>query len=576
PTLGKNTAQGSKGNSLSATVFGDSRNLLARINLESPFFLQGTVGVWNEFTQLASPAFIHAKDIGSVMPVYSGKEGVISPETVRERVGEHLETSIPAMASLLRQRMGLDSLTETRLLSQSASASGKWRSLESLLREAHAPASPESGFDAQCAIKRLATYDLLRQASASAMRPPSPNCAIPIPEELILKVTTGLPFSFTDEQERAVREICADLSEGTRPMLRLLSGDVGTGKTLVLGAVCAAVTAAGKTVAWLSPNGPLALQTRDVLAKHWPLMNPGLVAGDSDGIPDTLMLVGTTALNFRLSVRHIDLHITDEEQKLGVNAKSRLVGEDTHVILATATCIPGTNALIQYGGIAVSRLAKTHAKRDIKTRIVVAEHRKKLFDSILATIKAGYQALIVYPLAETKDDAEKDIKSAEVAFKIWDRHLPGRVRLIHGKMKDAEKSGAIHAMREGRADALISTSLTEAGIDLDRLRHVVIVHAERMGLASLHQLRGRVARQGGAGVCDLFLPEPVKDESLNRLRILLDEADGFKVATRGMWIKGFGDLTGMRQSGESHTFLPGHVPSFDDVEWVAEFWMGQS
>ena len=298
-----------------------------------------------------------------------------------------------------------------------------------------------------------------------------------------------------------------------------------------------------------------------------------MVAGDSDGIPDTRMLVGTTALNFRILDRHIDLHITDEEQKMGVNAKSRLVGDDTHVILATATCIPRTNALIQYGGMAVSRLAKTHAKKDIKTRIVAAKHREKLFHSILATIKAGHQVLIVYPLAETKGDAENDIKSAEGAFKIWDRHLPGRVRLIHGRMKDSEKSGAIQAMRDGSADALISTSLTEAGMDLDRLRHVVVVHAGRMGLSSLHQLRGRVARQGGAGICDLFLPDEIKAEAMNRLLILRDETDGFKVASMGMRLKGFGDFAGVKQSGESRTFLPGHAPSFDEVEWVSEHWL---
>ena len=552
-----------RGNTISSNVFGDSRPLLAKINKGSPFYLMGTVGEWNGNLQLSSPSFVDVADIGTVLSVYPGKEGVISPDTARMRVMEHLGMSIAAMSVMIESRFSADLAPGVPTRDMPA------KNIGMLLKRIHMPTSPEDGLKAIGMLKLIAAYDLLRQARAASLRPASDSCAIPVTDDSISQIISGLSLSLTEEQEVAVREICNDIRKGDRPAHRLLSGDVGTGKTLVLGAVCAAVTRAGGTVAWLSPNAPLAAQTRDVLARHWPDMNAGLVAGDSDGIPNTKMLVGTTALNFRIVGKKIDLHITDEEQKMGVNAKTHLIGSDTHIVLATATCIPRTSALVSYGGLAVSVLTKPHVKKDITTRIMQAKDRARLFESIQATIKEGHQVLIVYPLAEKSEDAAKDLKSAEGAFAVWERHYPGKVRLVHGKMKDEEKSAAIQAMRDGDAVALISTSLTEAGIDLDRLRHVVIVHAERFGLSSLHQLRGRVARQGGKGICDLFLPEEIKEDSMNRLMILKNETDGFKVATFGMKLKGFGEFSGVKQSGESRTFIPGHVPSFDEVEWVA-------
>lgn len=146
---------------------------------------------------------------------------------------------------------------------------------------------------------------------------------------------------------------------------------------------------------------------------------------------------------------------------------------------------------------------------------------------------------------------------------------------MHGKIKDEEKLSAIAAMRNDDADILISTIAVETGIDLPRLRHVAIVHPERLGLNTLHQIRGRVARRGGIGRCDLFLPKEVGEDSMKRLEILVKFSDGFDVANENMKLQGFGDLgtDGTAQSGRSLSFIPGHKLDHKEVEWVAERWL---
>jgi ATP-dependent DNA helicase RecG len=357
----------------------------------------------------------------------------------------------------------------------------------------------------------------------------------------------------TDEQRAVIQEIFADIASD-RPMLRLLSADVGFGKTYVAAATGAGVVRCGGTVIWLCPNQLLAVQACENIAGWWPDVNPSLVIGNADDTPDSKFLIGTTALIHRLPKGfYPDLLIIDESQKFGTNQIDALAGPATNVLNATATCIPRTAALLEYGGMAVSRLTKAHVEKTIKTRMVELQHREKLWKFISRNVLVGHQALIIYPLAETNEEQAKDRKSAEGAYQLWNKSFPGRVRYLHGKMKDEEKLSAIAAMRNDEADILISTIAVETGIDLPRLRHVTIIHPERLGLNTLHQIRGRVARKGGLGQCDLYMPSPISPESQKRLEILVRYSDGFDVANENMNLQGFGDLgtDGTAQSGKA-------------------------
>lgn len=361
-----------------------------------------------------------------------------------------------------------------------------------------------------------------------------------------------------------------------QPMNRLLSADVGYGKTYVAAAAAAAVFRSGGRVAWLCPNQPLAVQTLNAIAGWWPDLNPLLVIGNQSRTRiESRFLIGTTALLHRLPADYrLNLLVCDESQKFGMAQIRELIDEHTHLLNCTATCIPRTAALVTFAGMDVSRLTTPHVAKTIKTRLVTFAHRKPLFESIKRTLLAGHQALVVYPLAESSTQQASDRKSAEGAFKLWDQLFPGRVRYIHGKLSDADKLDAVNAMRENCADLLISTTAVEVGIDLARLRHVVIVHPERFGLNTLHQIRGRVARTGGKGRCDLYIPKDISTDSLRRLEILVRYSDGFDVARENMRLQGFGELglSGVAQSGQSESFIPGHKINLKEINWVFKRW----
>ena len=564
------------GHEVMATFFGDPRIYTADLEakLHCKICFSGQIGYYMQFSQLRNPVVIDATLIGRVIPIYPGKAKVITSETVFEHLQHSLlPVTIPMAADWLRQKLKWSSGEEARKLSVMKELSTN-PMFETLLNVIHFPPTVRHGLLACRLLKLIATYDVLTGARAETYRERTIQSAIHIPTETLDCLLSETDLKPTEEQRDVIREICADIASD-QPMLRLLSADVGFGKTYVAAAAGAAVVRAFGRVVWLCPNQPLAVQTRDNIAGWWPDIAPGLVIGDTNTMPDSKFLIGTTALHHRLPKNfHPDLLIIDESQKFGTLQKDGLAGTATNILNATATCIPRTAALLEWGGMAVSRLTKAHIQKEIKTRLVAPKYRQALFESIKRNVLAGHQALIIYPLAESKEESSVDRKSAEGAYELWNRHFPGRVRYMHGKLKDEEKLSAIAAMRSDDADILISTIAVETGIDLARLRHVAIVHPERLGLTSLHQIRGRVARRGGIGRCDLFLPKEVGEDSMKRLEILVRCSDGFDVAAENMKLQGFGDLgtDGTAQSGKSLSFIPGHKLDHKEVEWVADRW----
>jgi ATP-dependent DNA helicase RecG len=565
------------GNEVSATFFGDPRVYVPDLedHLYSKICLSGTIGFYKQYAQLKNPSLISSDYVGNVVPVYPGKPKVISPETVFEHLQlSLLPVTIPMASQWLRQKLRWSSEMEVeRLTAIPALASNP--NFEALLNVIHFPESIRDGLLAIKMLKLIATFDVISGARAETYRERNLRSSVRIPQESLSQLLAETELKPTDEQRDVIQDICTDI-KSDMPMLRLLSADVGFGKTYVAAAAGAAVVRNGGTVVWLCPNQPLAVQTRDNIAGWWPDLDPGLVIGDANQTAGSKFLIGTTALHHRLPENfHPDLLVIDESQKFGTLQKDQLVGPATNILNATATCIPRTAALLEWGGMAVSRLTKAHVQKEIKTRLVAPKYRQALFESIKRNVLAGHQALIIYPLAESKEEAAIDRKSAEGAYELWNQHFLGRVRYMHGKLKDEEKLSAIAAMRNDEADILISTIAVETGIDLPRLKHVAIVHPERLGLNTLHQIRGRVARRGGIGRCDLFLPNEVGEDSMKRLEILVKFSDGFAVANENMKLQGFGDLgtDGTAQSGQSLSFIPGHKLDHREVEWVAERWI---
>jgi ATP-dependent DNA helicase RecG len=364
------------------------------------------------------------------------------------------------------------------------------------------------------------------------------------------------------------------------PRHHLLSGDVGTGKTVVYGLVAAANARNGDLSAVMLPNQALAGQVAREMGEMWPDLQIELITGVSRKsdlvVPSGGIVVGTTALLTRIpaDVRaRITLVVVDEQQKFSVAQREHLIEHGAHLLEVTATCIPRTLALARYGAIKVSRLTQPHTPKNIVSRIYQASQKADLFREIRASLAQGNQVLIVYPLKDSEQSAKNNERLAvEQAAQMWERAFPGKVRKIHGAMSDEEKSAALYDLREDRAEILIGTTVVEVGINLPRLRHVVVVDPGRLGLTQLHQIRGRAARNGGEGLFDMYLPTPPAEHTMERLSVLTRTQDGFKVAEDDLRLRGFGDLGvgSERQTGADETFLYGRPIRVDVMDKVAK------
>ena len=417
----------------------------------------------------------------------------------------------------------------------------------------------DEGRAAQATLERIAALGVVRESAKYYLPSSTPVSAVSTPRWDVW--ANRIPFTLAQEQQNAINEILQRHYSG-RILRHCLSGDVGTGKTAVYGTVAATALSSGQRVAIMLPNETLARQTYTDLSTWWPELCPRFISGSSkpDGdLRQNQFLIGTQALLFA-NLGKIDLLIVDEQQKFSREQREKLLDAQTGLLEVTATCIPRSQALIRFGTLSMSKLRQGHVQKTIHTRIWRSEGRRQLMFDVRQTIEAGAKVLVVYPKRDRGgQDSVSILPSAEEAFSQWDRLFPDKVRLAHGGLDDNLNEEAILDLRSGKASILVSTSLVEVGINIPNLRRCVVVHAERFGLSTLHQMRGRVARDGGVGYCDLMLPNPVKEDVDYRLQILEATSDGFEVAEHDMAIRGFGNLApdSERQSGFDETFLFG-------------------
>lgn len=287
-----------------------------------------------------------------------------------------------------------------------------------------------------------------------------------------------------------------------------------------------------------------------------------VIADGANEIPcweENPVLVGTTKL-FGLTEKAnwvADLLVIDEQQKMGESQRNRLRAPHTNVLETTATPLPRTMALLTHGDKQLIQITKQHAKKEIATQVLGIESKKEMFQKVKNRVAAGESVIIIYPRVEATN--EKDTKSAVAAGEMWERLYPGQVAVLHGQMKDVDKIQIMRRIKTEKVKIIIASSIMEIGITVDDLRFLMVVHAERYGVFTLHQFRGRVARHGGKGECLLYLPEVVEAETIERLQLLECTNDGFELAELDMQIRGFGDLAEQdgSQSGKTTTLFRG-------------------
>ena len=444
----------------------------------------------------------------------------------------------------------------------------KWPDWQAAIKMVHAPKSIGDLAQTLPARERLA-YDefmahQLTLGLARANRRRAPGVESHGSGALRDQVLSGLPYKPTGAQLRAIDEITADLASPQR-MNRLLQGDVGSGKTLVAFMALLAVVEAGGQGVMMAPTEILARQHLEGLQ---PLAQSAgvvleLLTGREKGREREAklsalkekkiqILVGTHAV-FQKDVEFSDLRlaIVDEQHRFGVRQRLELgrKGENADVLVMTATPIPRSLALAQYGDMDVSVLDEKPAGRQpIKTALISDERVNEVVSHLRGAINEGRQAYWVCPLVGESEVS--DLIAAEERFKTL-RALLGEdvVRLVHGQMPPSEKDAAMADFVVGRAQVLVATTVIEVGVNVPNATIMVIERAESFGLAQLHQLRGRVGRGSAASTCLLMYKAPLSENGQKRLTVLRETEDGFQISETDLQMRGAGDLIGTAQSG---------------------------
>ncbi len=369
----------------------------------------------------------------------------------------------------------------------------------------------------------------------------------------------GLPL--TPSQTEALAEIDADLAAPTR-MMRLLQGDVGSGKTLVAIMAMLRAVEAGAQACLMAPTEILARQHHRTLTKICPVP-VGLLTGSIKGVArrNTLLglqtgrislIVGTHALfQSNVAYQNLALAVIDEQHRFGVDQRLSLggKGETTDILVMTATPIPRTLLLTQWGEMAVSRLREKPAGRErIRTSLHSLATIEDLTDGIARALERGDQVFWVCPMVT--ENTLLDLAAAEERFKTLRARFGDRVGLAHGQMESEQRERALADFSAGRTRLLVATTVIEVGVDVPEASVMVVEHAERFGLAQLHQLRGRVGRGRAASFCLLLHDDGLTETARRRLVLLRDTEDGFVIADEDFRIRGGGDLLGKRQSGQ--------------------------
>jgi ATP-dependent DNA helicase RecG len=388
------------------------------------------------------------------------------------------------------------------------------------------------------------------------------------PQQLSARFIERLPFGLTRAQARALEEVTADLVS-SRPMLRLLQGDVGCGKTVVAAAAAARAAGSGFQAALMAPTELLAEQHwRNFCQWFQPLGLPvALVSGsqparqrrsalETIASGEVQIIVGTHALfQEEIEFANLALVIVDEQHRFGVQQRLRLQekgrkdGRFPHQLIMTATPIPRTLAMTAYADLDISVIDELPPGRTpVRTVVIPEQRRDEVIARILEACRSGAQAYWVCALIDESDELR--CQAAEETAAALAEMLPEvRVGLVHGRMPPAKKDEAMLAFKAGKIQLLVATTVIEVGVDVPNASLMVIENAERMGLAQLHQLRGRVGRGSQASTCVLLYRGPLSELARERLKVIRETNDGFEIARRDLELRGPGELLGTRQTG---------------------------
>lgn len=535
------------------TIFGNTFPF-KNFNAGDDLHLYGNVKEWNDQPQMNSPVLVPQEDRGRMAALYRGIRGRVAAETMSFMAREALSSHLDEAVSMVTDAIGMDE-GEIRWKNQQGMGS-----IRDIIASLHSPINMKDAYQARLSAKKLAVIQIKAAAARIKNRAHSSKSVIKISWDKVASLADKLPYPLTDDQKAAIREIVEDL-RSDMPMRRLLSGDVGTGKSLTFMIPAVAAHAAGAAVCIMTPNILLARQVVNEMGRFFPGI-PVHYAESGKRIKkdNQSILVGTTGVitAVRKAGRSIDFLVCDEQHKLSREQRESLIEGHSNYLEATATAIPRSMALITHGGMDVSVLRASPVQKDIRTRYVTRDKMREMFDFLIKVMDKGGQVAIVYPRVEDSDDQDK--LNIEHASEWWKKKLGSQVGTLHGRMSQEDKIDVMDKMLSKDYRLLITSTVIEVGVTIPSLRAVLVIEPHHYGTSQLHQLRGRLAREGGVGYMFMLEPdEEMEEETIARLRLVESEKDGFALAEKDMELRGFGDLSegSDSQSGNSMTLFVG-------------------
>lgn len=552
-------------NVISVTIF-NNKYLAKSLRIYEDYYLYGKIEKSLLNFSMNSPKIEKAENILAIQPVYPAKEKLTS-----RSISKIMKTALDELGEI-EETLDDEIMQKYSLIS-----------LDKAIKNIHFPNSADDYLPAR---KRLIFEELLTlQLGLLKLKSNKKSeTALVIKDDYSSEFEKLLPFNLTNAQKRTISECLQDM-KSKYPCNRLVQGDVGSGKTAVAASLIYSVIKNGYQATMMAPTEILATQHYESLLKilapagiNIRLLTGSTPAKEKKEIKKALfdgeidLIIGTHALiQNDVAFKNLALVITDEQHRFGVKQRAQLAekGEDVHTIVMSATPIPRTLGLILYGDLDISILDELPpGRQEIRTDVVDSRYHKRLYKFIKDAIARGEQCYIVCPAVE---ENETNIKSAEeLADELANGEFKGyNLGILHGKMKPKDKEAIMKSFVSGKVSLLVATTVVEVGVDVPNATIMVIENAERFGLSTLHQLRGRVGRGNKKSYC-VLVSDAKGETARERLMTMKKYSDGFKIADTDLKLRGPGDFFGSRQHGLPELKIADMVEDMDTLQNAQE------